>query len=409
MQTTKSNSLVQAYACEASQVLILCESRVDGLTSDEAALRLKRDGANRLPEGKKQSSFVRFIKHFDDILIYILLAAAALKAAMRDWVDFGVILAVALINAAIGFIQEGRAERALDGIRSMLSAQAQVRRDGEWTHIDAENLVVGDVIRMGPGARVPADVRLLEAHNLRVEEAALTGEAVPSTKGAAPVEPDTGIGDRSSMLFSSSLVAAGSGIGVVVAVGVDAEIGRITMMLSQIDKFDTPLTKQIAKFGHFLAMLIAGMVVVMALIGSLGHQMPFSDLVSATIGFAVAAIPEGLPALVTITLALGVQQMAKRHAIIRRLPAVETLGAVTVICSDKTGTLTSNEMTARRVITADATYEVAGLGYAPIGDLSLDEEPIDASSRHDLTLLLNAADSAVDAVVMESPEGGWTL
>ena len=398
-----------AYAQPGEAVLTALASGADGLSAAEAARRLHRDGPNLIPEGRKDSALVRFLKHFDDILIYILLVAAALKAILGEWVDFGVILGVAFINAAIGFVQEGRAEHALEGIRSMLSSSAQVRRDGEWAKVPAEELVAGDVVRVGPGARVPADVRLLEANNLRVEEAALTGEAVPSLKGTEPVEPGTGLGDRSSMLFSSSIVSAGSGLGVVTATGPRAEIGRITTLLAQIDAFDTPLMRQIARFGKVLAGLIAGMVVVMALIGKLAHQMPFGELTSATIGFAVAAIPEGLPALVTITLALGVQQMARRHAIVRRLPAVETLGAVTRICSDKTGTLTTNEMTVRRVVTAQATYEVSGLGYAPAGAVSDAGGAVVAGDRADLDAVLRCAALTVDAVVSPAEGGRWAL
>ena len=402
-------AVADPHALAGDEVLSRLGSSPAGLTVDEAAARLRQFGPNLLPGAKKASAVVRFVKHFDDILIYILLTAAALKAALGDWIDFGVILAVAVINSAIGFIQEGRAEQALNGIKSMLSSSAQVRRNGDWVKVPAEDLVVGDVVRVGPGARVAADLRLIEANNLRVEEAALTGEAVPSAKSVEPVGQDTGIGDRSSMLFSSSLVAAGSGWGVVTATGSRAEIGRITTLLAQTDSFDTPLTRQITKFGHALALIIAGMVVVMALIGKLLHGMPFNDLLSAVIGFAVAAVPEGLPALVTITLALGVQQMARRHGIVRRLPAVETLGAVTRICSDKTGTLTTNEMTVRRVVTADGTFEVSGLGYAPVGAICRDETPVTTSDHPELDQVVRTAGVTVDAVVSQSDSGAWGL
>jgi len=427
MTTLVQAPIEQPHAAEASAVLAGLNSTIDGLSTAEAASRLTRDGPNAVPTGRRDSAIVRFIKHFDDILIYILLGAAALKAAMGEWIDFGVILAVAFINAAIGFIQEGRAEQALDSIRSMLSTKAQVKRDGDWTSLPAEDLVVGDIVRVRSGARVPADLRLLEANNLRVEEAALTGEAEPAAKTTDPVEAEAGVGDRSSMLFSSALVASGSGVGVVTATGARAEIGRITTMLSQIDVFDTPLTRQIARFGKVLALIIAAMVVVMVLIGKLAHNLPFADVTSAAIGFAVAAIPEGLPALVTITLALGVQQMARRHAIIRRLPAVETLGAVTRVCSDKTGTLTTNEMTVRQVVTTEGIYDISGLGYAPVGDItrwdmgtvptSQGASPVgpldwDAgtvpTSQAELAAFVRAGAVTVDAVVQ--PDGDqWRL
>ena len=398
-----------AYSRDVADVLAGLAAGVDGLSSEEAARRLAEHGPNRLPEPARDSAVKRFLKHFDDILVYILLAAAALKAALGEWIDFWVILAVAVINAVIGYVQEGRAEHALAGIRSMLSAQAQVRRDGEWVAVPADELVPGDLVRVTPGDRVPADLRLVEASNLRVEESALTGEAVPSAKSVDPVAAGTGVGDRSSMLFSSSIVAAGTGVGVVTATGPDAEIGRITTLLADIETFDTPLTRQIAAFGKQLAGIIAVMAVVMVAIGKLLHNMPAGELISATIGFAVAAIPEGLPALVTITLALGVQQMARRNAIIRRLPAVETLGSVTRICSDKTGTLTTNEMMVRTVLTRAGEYAVAGLGYDPAGSISLAGRDIVPAERGDLVAVLTAMSVVNDAVVSQGPDGRWGL
>ena len=398
-----------AYSRDVADVLAGLAAGVDGLSSEEAARRLAEHGPNRLPEPARDSAVKRFLKHFDDILVYILLAAAALKAALGEWIDFWVILAVAVINAVIGYVQEGRAEHALAGIRSMLSAQAQVRRDGEWVAVPADELVPGDLVRVTPGDRVPADLRLVEASNLRVEESALTGEAVPSAKSVDPVAAGTGVGDRSSMLFSSSIVAAGTGVGVVTATGPDAEIGRITTLLADIETFDTPLTRQIAAFGKQLAGIIAVMAVVMVAIGKLLHNMPAGELISATIGFAVAAIPEGLPALVTITLALGVQQMARRNAIIRRLPAVETLGSVTRICSDKTGTLTTNEMMVRTVLTRAGEYAEAGLGYDPAGSISLAGRDIVPAERGDLVAVLTAMSVVNDAVVSQGPDGRWGL
>jgi magnesium-transporting ATPase (P-type) len=400
--------LEHPHARTPEEVLEGLGAGADGLDSAEAARRLAAHGPNRLPEPEREGSLRRFLRHFDDILIYILLAAATLKAALGEWIDFFVILAVAVINAVIGFVQEGRAEQALAGIRSMLSADAHVLRDGEWVSVPAADLVPGDVVRVLAGAKVPADLRLLQASNLRVEEAALTGEAVPSSKGLDPVAPSAGIGDRSCMLFSSSLVAAGSGVGVVTATGADAEIGRITTMLSDIETFDTPLTRQITAFGKKLAIVIALMAVVMVAIGKLLHGMPAGELISATIGFAVAAIPEGLPALVTITLALGVQQMARRHAIVRTLPAVETLGSVTRICSDKTGTLTTNEMTVRTVVTAAATYEVEGLGYDPAGAFRWRGQAVDPATRGDLRALVTVMAVVNDAVVSRT-DGRWGL
>ena len=398
----------EAYALSVAETLESLGVSPEGLSPDEAAQRLASNGPNRLPEPPRDGPLKRFFSHFDDVLIYILLGAAALKAAMGEWIDFWVILAVAVINAVIGFVQEGRAEEALAGIKAMLSSEAQVRRNGAWVSVPADQLVPGDLVRVAPGSRVPADLRLVEASNLRVEEAALTGEAVPAEKSLAAVAVGTGIGDRTSMLFSSSIVVAGQGVGVVTATGADAEIGRITTMLSDIETFDTPLTQQITAFGKKLSIIIALMAVLMVAIGKLWHQMPAGELISATIGFAVAAIPEGLPALVTITLALGVQQMAKRNAIIRKLPAVETLGAVTRICSDKTGTLTTNEITVRSVVTRAAHYDVEGLGYDPAGGVSHAGHPVGLEGRGDLRALVTAMSVVNDAVISQT-DGRWGL
>ncbi|MFT4108774.1 HAD-IC family P-type ATPase [Propionicimonas sp.] len=406
--TSAERPLLDAHALDADAVLAALVADAGGLTTAAAQERLASHGPNTIPEPPTDPAWKRFLSHFDDILIYILLAAAALKVALGEWVDFWVILGVAVINAVIGYVQEGRAEQALAGIRNMLTDDAQVLRDGEWGNLPAENLVPGDIVRVSAGSKVPADLRLLEASNLRVEEAALTGEAVPSSKAVDPVAAGAGIGDRASMLFSSSLVSAGQGIGVVTATGADAEIGRITSLLSAVDDLDTPLTRQIGRFGKQLSLVIAAMAVLMVVIGKALHGMPAGELISATIGFAVAAIPEGLPALVTITLALGVQQMARRNAIVRKLPAVETLGSITRICSDKTGTLTTNEMTVRTVVTRAGEYTVKGLGYNPSGSIGLRGADVDLAARGDLRSVVTAMSVVNDAVVAEV-DGHWTL
>ncbi len=368
---TAERPLDAPWSLPPDEVLAELGTDAGGLSGADATARLDEVGPNRLPPPQRDPLWKRILVHFDDVLIYILLVSAVLKAILGDWVDFTVILAVAVINAAIGFIQEGRAESALEGIRNMLSVNAEVRRDGAWARVDADDVVPGDVVRVRSGDRVPADVRLVQATNLRVEESALTGESVAAAKSVDPVGADAGVGDRSSMLFSSTLVAAGQGVGVVTATGTATEIGRIQTMISEVRSLATPLTRQLDRFGKLLAVLILAMAVVMVVIGRVVHDFSVPELISASIGFAVAAVPEGLPALVTITLALGVQQMARRRAITRKLPAVETLGSVTTICSDKTGTLTKNEMTARTVRTSGRTFAVAGAGYAPVGDVTL--------------------------------------
>ncbi|SKC59911.1 HAD-IC family P-type ATPase [Krasilnikoviella flava] len=397
-----------------AEVLAALRTDDGGLSAADAAARLAEVGPNRLPPPEKDPLWKRVLVHFDDVLIYILLVSAVLKAILGDWVDFTVILLVAVVNAAIGFIQEGRAESALDGIRQMLSVHAEARRDGAWAKVDADDVVPGDVVRVRSGDRVPADVRLLQATNLRVEESALTGESVAASKRVDVVDPDAGVGDRTSMLFSGTLVAAGQGVGVVTATGERTEIGRIQTMISEVASLETPLTKQLDRFGKLLAVLILGMAVVMVVIGRVVHDFSVPELVSASIGFAVAAVPEGLPALVTITLALGVQQMARRRAITRKLPAVETLGSVTTICSDKTGTLTKNEMTARRVRTAGRAFDVEGAGYAPVGELTLpgaagEHRHADLAGDRDLAAVVAVMMLCNDARVVPGEGDDWRL
>ncbi|HSL75127.1 MAG TPA: cation-transporting P-type ATPase [Ilumatobacteraceae bacterium] len=380
----------------------------DGLSAAEAAQRLEQEGPNRLPDAERERLVVRILRHFHDVLIYILLVAAAVTAVLGHWIDSFVILGVVVINAAIGFVQEGKAEEALEGIRKMLSLDAQVRRDGHWTHVDAEQLVPGDVVRLRSGDRVPADVRLFETTNLQIEESALTGESVSTHKHPDPVHEDAGVGDRSGMAFSGTLVTSGRGVGVVTATGTDTEIGRINTMIGEVETLATPLTRQMATFGKQLSVAILVLAVVVFFSGMILHGTPASELFLAAIGFSVAAIPEGLPAILTITLAIGVQRMARRNAITRRLNAVETLGSVTVICSDKTGTLTKNEMTARRAVTRGRHYEISGTGYSPEGAVSLDGTAVSLADRRDLAALIEAVAVANDAEVVDD-DGRWTV
>ncbi|QAY60880.1 HAD family hydrolase [Microbacterium protaetiae] len=401
--TNQGVSVTHPFASSVDDVTAALGTDTAGLTTVQAGERLAEVGVNVLPEPPRKPALVRFLLHFNDTLIYILLGAAAIKAIMADWLDFWVIVAVAVINAVIGYVQEGRAEKALAGIRGMLSADASVRRDGGWQTVPAADLVPGDVVRLAPGDRVPADVRLFQTFQLRVDESALTGESVPSSKNIAPVAADAGVGDRTSMAFSGTIVSAGQGRGIVTGTGMHTEIGTIQALVGDAGSLDTPLTKQLDDFGRKLTLVILGMAAIMLAIGRFVHQMPFGDLISATIGFAVAAIPEGLPALVTITLAIGVQQMARRKAITRKLPAVETLGSVTTVCSDKTGTLTRNEMTVRRIITPVAEYEVSGLGYAPEGSITRVDTTGDAGG--DLAAILAVATLCNDAHIVPASEG----
>ncbi len=399
-------SLSHPHSQNANTILAELASSPEGLQDDAAAERLERFGPNALPAAAREGLLRRFFKHFNDILIYILLVAALLTAILGHWIDTGVILVVVLVNATIGFIQEGKAEQALESLRKMLSSQATVRRNGEWQELPAEQLVPGDIVRLKSGGRVPADLRLIEATNLRIEESALTGESVAADKTIGAVPVDAPLGDRQGMAFSGTLIAAGRGIGVVTGTGADTEIGRINRMIAEVETLQTPLTRQMARFSKVLSVVIVGLAILMLLVGSLLHDFSIDELFLAAIGFAVAAIPEGLPAILTITLALGVQRMAQRKAITRRLDSVETLGSVTVICSDKTGTLTRNEMTARHVVTAANTYDVSGTGYQPEGGVTLQSNDAPLSSHAELQALVEVMAVANDSTIAEV-EGHW--
>jgi magnesium-transporting ATPase (P-type) len=402
------HTIEKPHSLPGDVVLEKLDSTPEGLSADEAAKRLETVAPNRLPEPPKEGTFKRFFKHFHDLLIYILIAAAGVTAVLGHWVDTSVILGVVIINAIIGFIQEGKAEQALAGIRKMLSAHAQARRGGDWAEIEADDLVPGDIVRLRSGDRVPADLRLIEANNLRLEESALTGESVPAEKDAQPSEADAGIGDRHGMAYSGTMVAAGRGTGVVTATAEATELGRINQMISEVETLATPLTLQMNRFGKILSIVIVGLAVLMWFAGWLLHDFTTDELFLAAIGFAVAAIPEGLPAILTITLALGVQRMAKRKAITRKLNAVETLGSVTVVCSDKTGTLTRNEMTVRDVVTPVARYEVSGTGYQPEGEITHADNAAALDQHSDLHALIEVMAVCNDSEIAEE-EGHWKV
>ncbi|MHB1309301.1 MAG: HAD-IC family P-type ATPase [Limisphaerales bacterium] len=401
-------AIEKPHARPGDEVLQKLDSTPEGLSADEAAKRLEAVGPNRLPEPPKEGLLKRFFKHFHDLLIYILIAAAGVTAVLGHWVDTGVILGVVTINAIIGFIQEGKAEQALAGIRKMLSAHAHARRGGDWAEIEADGLVPGDIVRLRSGDRVPADLRLIEAVNLRIEESALTGESVPAGKKTDPADTDAGIGDRHGMAFSGTMVAAGRGTGVVTATGPATELGRINQMIAEVETLATPLTRQMNRFGKILSIVIVGLAVLMWFAGWLLHDFTTSELFLAAIGFAVAAIPEGLPAILTITLALGVQRMARRKAITRKLNAVETLGSVTVVCSDKTGTLTRNEMTAREVVTRANRYAVSGTGYQPEGQITHANEPASLEQHPDLRAVIEVMAVCNDSEIAEA-DGHWKV
>ena len=364
------------HAISADEVVKrLATNREKGLDAGEASTRLRKYGPNRLPEGKKRGPFMRFLAQFNNILVYVLLGAGFIKLMLNLWVDASIIFAVVILNALLGFIQEGKAEKALDSIRDMLSAEARTVRGGEARMIPADQLVPGDVVILESGDRIPADLRLVDAKNLRTEEAALTGESVPADKTTAIVPANATVGDRENMAFSGTMVVSGRAAGVAVATGSETELGRINQLLSSVSSLETPLLQQIKKFGYTITAAIGVISVLIFAYGKWVAGKDFVELFQAVVGIAVSLVPEGLPALITITLAIGVQRMAQRNAIIRRLPAVETLGSVSRICSDKTGTLTLMEMMVASAVTAESTYQITGDGNAPKGEVQRDGKP----------------------------------
>ncbi|BBK44749.1 cation-transporting P-type ATPase [Allostella vacuolata] len=379
-----------------------------GLAEDEAARRLAACGPNRLPQPPGRTVLARLLAQFNNALIHVLLGAGILAAAIGHLTDALVILAVVLVNALIGLVQEGRAERALDAIRSMIDPHAAVVRDGRRITVGADAVVPGDIVLLEAGDRVPADLRLLKARNLRLDEAILTGESVPVEKGTAAAAPDAALGDRLSMAFSGTFVTAGQGTGVAVETGTRTELGRIGVLLGGVERLATPLVRQMDQFARQATVAVLATSVLMFAYAVLVQAYALPDAFMAVVGLAVAAIPEGLPAVMTITLAVGVQRMARRHAVIRHLPAVETLGAVSVICSDKTGTLTRNEMTVSAVVTAAGRIAVKGAGYAPEGGFSVDGRAIDPAADPVLEELALAALLCNDASLRQSG-GRWIV
>src|SRR5215475_12091329 len=377
-----------------------------GLDTGEASVRLQKYGPNRLPEGKKRGPFIRFLSQFNNILVYVLLGAGFTKMMMGLWIDAAIILGVVILNGLLGFIQEGKAEKALDSIRNMLSAEARTLRAGETRLIPAEQLVPGDVVLLESGDKIPADLRLADVKNLRTEEAALTGESVPADKSTDPVPEKATVGDRASMAFSGTMVVAGRATGVVVGTGSETELGRINQLLAGVSALETPLLRQIKQFGYAITAVIGVVSVLIFAYGKWVKQMDFVELFQAVVGIAVSVIPEGLPAIITITLAIGVQRMAQRNAIIRRLPAVETLGSVSRICWDKTGTLTLMEMMVVSAVTAESQYQITGNGYAPEGEVTKDGKP--AGKDPVLGLMGRVSVLCNDAELFQQ-EGVWKI
>lgn len=399
------------YQLSVDEVLNNLQSQSSGLTQNEASARLARDGANALPEKAGKPAWLRFLTHFHDVLIYVLIAAAALTAIMGHWVDTAVILGVAVINALIGHVQENNAEKSLKGIRNMLSSAAVVIRNGQHETAPTTELVVGDIVVLRAGDRIPADLRVMEAHNLRVEEAILTGESTVVDKTAEALEGELPLGDRKNLLFSGTTLSAGAGLGVVIATGEATELGHINQMMTAIEKHRTPLLVQMDKLGKAIFSLILAMMVGLFIFSLLLRDMPMGELLLSLISLAVAAVPEGLPAIISIILSLGIQTMARKRAIIRKLPTVETLGAMSIICSDKTGTLTMNEMTVKAIITADKNYRVQGNSYEPTGEILVENDATTAEMRPGSVLetYLRTIDLCNDSQLMRNEQGHWGI
>jgi magnesium-transporting ATPase (P-type) len=406
--TRQAMPVPQWHTLAPAQAEARLRSGPAGLTREEAAERLERHGPNRLAPPRRQSALLRLLRQFNSILIYVMLGACVITATLGHWVDTGVMFAAVVINVIIGFIQEGKAEAALDAIRNMLAPHATVVRDGQRQEIDAADLVPGDRVLLASGDRVPGDMRLVGARELRVDESALTGESLPAEKSTDSVDEAAPIGDRFGMAYSGTLVVHGTAQGIVVATGATSELGRINRLLAGVENVTTPMLRQIDRFGRLLAFVIIALCVATYVYGTLARGLPAGEMFLMAVALAASAIPEGLPALMTVALALGVQRMARRNAIVRRLPAVETLGSVTVICSDKTGTLTRNEMTVQRVVCADRLVEVEGVGYEPVGGLRIGSDAVNPADMPALALAIRAGVLCNDGRLREAA-GRWTV
>jgi len=358
-------------------------SPTQGLSSEEVRRRQSKYGLNAIPKKKQKTPLELFLQQFTQPLVVILLIATVITALLQEWVDSSVIFGVVFVNAVIGFIQESKALKAIEALAKSVASEATVIRDGEKRRIPSVELTIGDVVLLQSGDKVPADLRLVQVRELQVDESSLTGESVPVIKQTDALDADTVLGDRSNMAYSSTLVTYGTGVGVVVAIGRNTEIGKINEMIAEANVLETPLTQSIARFSKVLLYVILSLAALTFVVGLVRGER-WVDMFMAAVALAVAAIPEGLPAAVTITLAIGVARMAKRNAIIRKLPAVETLGSASVICSDKTGTLTQNQMTVQKIYAGSKLYSVTGVGYEPSGQFMHGEQAVSATENQAL-------------------------
>lgn len=395
------------HALEIVDILRTLQSGRDGLSKTEAQKRLERFGSNELAEKKRVSPWMLFLEQFKSFLIIILLVAVVLSAALGEVVDAIIIGIIVLFASGLGFFQEYRAERAMEALKRMAAPMASVLRDGKETDVPARELVPGDIVIIRTGDRIPADARLIEAVNLRTDEASLTGESAPVEKINTLVEVKAGLGDRRNMVYMGTTAVYGRGVAVVTGTGMATEFGRIAGMLQEVKQEPTPLQVNLDRTGKWIAVAALSVCVVLAGFGvARGHEV--LEMFIWGIALAVAAVPEALPAVVAISLALGVQRMAKRHALIRRMSAVETLGSTTFICTDKTGTLTQNKMTVRRIYTDGKLIDVTGTGYEPRGEFLVDDIAFVPKQGDSLYVLLNTALLCNDTS-LNNTDGAWTI
>ena len=396
------------HRLSAEQVVELLDSDArSGLKAFDVKHRLKHFGPNEVSAARRRHPFLQFLAQFHQPLVYILLAAAVITALLQEWVDSSVIMAVILVNAVVGYLQESKAEAAIESLRQIVTTESTVVRDGQVMRVRSQQIVPGDIVRLQSGDKVPADLRLIKLRDMQIDESALTGESVPVEKSASALSEDTILAERKNMAYAGTLVTYGQGEGVVVATGNKTETGRIAHLISEVVELQTPLTRRIAKFSQLLLYVILVLAALTFAVGVL-QQNPLLDMFMAAVALAVGTIPEGLPAAVTITLAIGVRRMASRRAIIRKLPAVETLGSTTIICSDKTGTLTENQMTVQEILAGEKRFSISGSGYDPQGDLMEEGRIVDGNPIPPLEQCLQAGMLCNDSRLV-SKNGRWAV
>ncbi len=397
------------HTLQEEEVLRALKSKHHGLDQDEVKRRLEKYGPNVLKEEEKTTPFKIFLEQFKNFLILILIAAVVVSAAIGEVLDAGVIFAIVVACAVLGFIQEYRSEKAIQALKRMAAPTATVIRDGKEEEVPAKDIVPGDIILLGTGDRIPADARVIETANLTADESSLTGESVPVKKTKEPIhQRELAVGDRANMVFSATVVTYGRGKGIATATGMETEFGRIAGMIQEVEEKRTPLEERLDQIGKWLGILCLAVVAAVFLLEILLRDVNILEMFIWSVSLAVAAVPEALPAVVTGSLAIGVQRMARNNAIVRRLPAVETLGCTTVICSDKTGTLTRNEMTVRKIYANGGVIEVTGVGFEPRGEFLRNGDFVDPKREGDLEVLLRAMVLCNDSKLMKSQEG-WSI